>query len=85
MDHQFENHPAISAEYVNFLATNLGYDKAEKLEKAVTIMQANVAKAVEIADKGLAKATLLIDKFSAVDKEMEALKKRVQVLESNNK
>jgi hypothetical protein len=85
IDHQFENHPAISAEYIEFLATNSGYDKVEKLEIVVTTMQANVTKAVEIADKRLANATLSINKFSAANKEMEALKKRVQVTESKNK
>jgi hypothetical protein len=28
----FENHPAISAEYVKFLAINLGFDKVEEMD-----------------------------------------------------
>ena len=45
IDYNFENHPAISTEYVKFLATNSGYDKVEKIEAVVIAMKDNVAKA----------------------------------------
>ena len=82
IDYNFENHPAISAEYVKFLATNSGYDKVEKMEAAVIAMKDNVAKALDAADKAAKRADVATDKFSAANKEVEALKKRVQGLEN---
>ena len=82
MDHNFENHPAISAEYVKFLATNSGHDKVEKMEILVAAMKDNVSKALEVADKASKRADTLTDKFSAANKEVEALKKKVQALEN---
>ena len=82
MDHNFENHPAISAEYVKFLATNSGYDKVEKMELTVAAMKENVTKALDAADKASKRADLLTDKFSAANKEVEAMKKKIQALEN---
>ena len=84
IDHNFENHPAISAEYVKFLATNSGYDKVEKMEIVVATMKESVAKALESSDKATKRADLLTDKFSAANKEVEALKKKVQMLENKS-
>ena len=84
IDHNFENHPAISAEYVKFLATNSGYDKVEKMELVVAAMKENVTKALDSADKASKRADLLTDKFSAANKEVEALKKKVQMLENKS-
>lgn len=85
LDHHFENHPAISAEYVKFLATNSGFDKVEKMELAVAGMKEKVDKAIDSADKAGKKADASTDKFSAANKELEYLKKRVQVLENKAK
>lgn len=82
IEHNFENHPAISAEYVKFLATNSGYDKVEKMEVIVLAMKADVAKALDLADKAAKKGEMATDKFSAAHKEIEALKKRIQTLET---
>ena len=76
LDANFENHPAISAEYVKFLATNSGYDKVEKMEITVGSMKDDVKRAVDLADKAFKRAELLTDKFSAANKEVEALKKK---------
>ena len=75
IDTNFENHPAISAEYVKFLATNSGYDKVEKMDVVVTAMKDDVKNAVNVAAKALQRAELLTDKFSAANKEIEAMKK----------
>ncbi len=82
IEHNFENHPAISAEYVKFLATNSGYDKVEKMEIIVAGMKDNVTKAQELADKAAKKAEAATDKYSAANKEIEAMKKRIQILEN---
>lgn len=81
IDYNFENHPAISAEYVKFLATNSGYDKVEKMEVMVLNMKENVTKALDMADKAKKSGESATDKFSAAHKEIESLKKRVQYLE----
>lgn len=75
IDHHFENHPAISAEYVKFLATNSGFDKVEKMEVAVSQMKEKVEKALDIAERALTKASTITDKFSAANKEIETLKR----------
>ena len=82
LDHHFENHPAISAEYVKFLATNSGFDKVEKMEVAMTSMKEKVEKAMDVAEKAGKRADAVTDKFSALNKEVEVLKKKVQVLDN---
>lgn len=82
IEHNFENHPAISAEYVKFLATNSGYDKVEKMEVLLATVKENVTKALDYAEKASKKAEAAETKFSAANKELEGLKKRVQVLEN---
>jgi hypothetical protein len=85
LDHHFENHPAISAEYVKFLATNSGFDKVEKMELTVAAMKEKVDKAIDSAEKAGKKADAATDKFSAANKELEYLKKRVQGLDNKAK
>lgn len=82
IEHNFENHPAISAEYVKFLATNSGFDKVEKMEILVMSMKDNVAKALDSATNAGKQALVMADKFSAANKELEGLKKRVLSLEN---
>ena len=85
LDHHFENHPAVSAEYVKFLATNSGFDKVEKMELVVTAMKEKVERAIDAAEKAGKRADAATDKFSAANKELEFLKKRVQGLENKAK
>lgn len=82
VEQNFENHPAISAEYVKFLATNSGSERVEKLEALVKSMKETVTKVTDAGEKAKTKAELATDKVSALNKEMESLKKRVLSLES---
>ena len=82
MEYSFENHPAISAEYVKFLATNSGFDKVEKMESTVTGMKA----AVDKAGADALKAHQIADGASSqgggvVTKNLEAMAKRMTKVE----
>lgn len=92
IEQNFENHPAISPEYIKFLATNSGSDRVEKVEGMMKTMAADVkamsvevAKALAGADKAVKAAALVTDKYSAANKELEALKKRILALEAGNR
>ena len=82
LDHHFENHPAVSAEYVKFLATNSGFDKVEKME---LVISEKVERAIDAAEKAGKRADTATDKFSAANKELVVLMKRVQGLENKAK
>ena len=81
IDHQFENHPTIAAEYVKFLATNSGHDKVDKLEEEVKEMVDNVATALKSSKTAVSKADVATGKSDSVTKALEALMKRVDKLE----
>ena len=90
IEQNFENHPAISAEYIKFLATNSGSDRVEKVEALMKTMAADakvmtteVAKAVAGVEKAGKAVALMTDKYSAANKEVESLKKRIMALESS--
>ena len=76
LDHHFENHPAVSAEYVKFLATNSGFDKVEKMELTITMLKEKIDRALDAAEKAERKTAIVTDKFSALNKEFEFFKKR---------
>ena len=81
IEHQFENHPAISTEYVKFLATNSGSDKVAKLSIVVEGMQAKVNTASTDASKAGSKADSCSAKVSDLVKVINLLTKRVKALE----
>ena len=56
VEHQFENHPAISTEYVKFLATNAGFEKVENLSVQMTTLSDKLSRSSEDVKKALAKA-----------------------------
>ena len=78
----FENHPAISAEYVKFLATNLSFDKVEQLETTVATLKVQVDKAVADAAKSRSTADGTGSAISTSVKAVAELTKRVTRLES---
>jgi hypothetical protein len=43
VDSNFVNHPAISSEFIKFLATNSGSEKIEQLAATVTLMKNSLA------------------------------------------
>lgn len=81
MEHNFENHPAISAEYVKFLATNSGFDKVEKLESTVASMSEKITK-VTAESSGMGKKVEGTgSKIGSIEGLLTALTKRVKAIE----
>jgi hypothetical protein len=86
MTTQFENHPAtIAAEYVKFLATNLGHDKVDKLEALLKGQKEDVAAALVKAKAAVTKADIAMGKSDSAKTALETLAKRVAVLERGGK
>ena len=81
MEYSFENHPAISAEYVKFLATNSGFDKVEKMEATVSGRKASVEKAGADALKARQIADGASSQSGVVSKNLDAMTKRVSKME----
>lgn len=81
IDHQFENHPAISAEYVKFLATNSGSEKVEKIDGVVASLSEKLNKSLEETKKAVSKADVATAKLSDLLKEVQSLAKKVKQLE----
>ncbi|KAI2504191.1 hypothetical protein MHU86_10305 [Fragilaria crotonensis] len=78
----FENHPAISAEYVKFLATNSGFDKVERMETMMSGIKSQVDKAVSDVTKARSIADGAASAGSSAIKGLAELTKRVTKLES---
>jgi hypothetical protein len=81
VEHQFENHPAISTEYVKFLATNSGSEKVAKLALTVEGVQAKAIAASSEASKASSKADTSSAKCAEMGKEIASLVKRIKTLE----
>ena len=79
MKHKFENHPAISAEYIKFLAMNSGSEKVEKLTVQVKELLVEVKTVKEEAKKAAAKATAASSKTADLTQELAALAKKVNI------
>ena len=81
IDHHFVNHPAISAEYVKFLATNSGSEKVDKMESTIASLTEKVTKGAEETKKAINKADVASSKCADLVKEMQSLAKKVKQLE----
>ena len=82
IDHQFENHPPVSTEYVSFLATNSGSEKVTKLEEVVDgIKNKTTSPAAGDAAKAMAKADTASSKYADLAKEVAALTRKIKTLE----
>ena len=81
MEYSFENHPAISAEYVKFLATNSGFDKVEKMEATVHGIKASAEKAAADALKARQIADGASSQAGVVAKNLDVITKRVSKVE----
>jgi hypothetical protein len=82
MDVNFENHPAISAEYVKFLATNSGFEKVERLETTLASVKLLAEKASSDAAKAKSVADGSASAASSGTKALAELVKRVGKLEN---
>ena len=81
IDKNFENHPAVSAEYVKFLAMNSGVEKVEKIESQVNGMTEKLVKALDESKKAVAKADIASSKCADLSRELTAIVKKVKSLE----
>jgi hypothetical protein len=81
IEHQFENHPAISAEYVKFLATNSGSEKVERMDGVVSSLTEKLNRSMEETKKAVSKADVATAKLSDLLKEVQVLAKKVKQLE----
>ena len=81
IDKNFEDHPAVSAEYVKFLATNSGFEKVEKLESQMSGMTEKLTKALDESKKAVAKADAASSKCAELVREVGVLTKKVKSLE----
>ena len=79
--HNFDNHPAISTEYVKFLATNSGSEKVVKIGKQLEAMKLKVSSATEEAKRAVSKADTASTKNAELVREVAALTKRLKGLE----
>ena len=77
----FENHPAISAEYVKFLATNSGFDKVERLETTVSSLKVLVDKATTESTKARSIADGAASAATTGTRALADVSKRVTKLE----
>jgi uncharacterized protein YPO0396 len=82
MDVNFENHPAISAEYVKFLATNSGFDQVERLKTTVASFKPLVEKASSDAAKAKSVADGSASAASSATKALPELVKQFGNLEN---
>lgn len=80
-DHNFENHPAISSEFIKFLATNSGFEKVDKLRDHVELLKAKVAAAVAETEKAERTADTASQKSAEAVRDVLAITRRVKTLE----
>ena len=66
---------------LQFLATHSSHDKVEKTKIIVLAKKDSVAKTTDVATRSNKNAKIGTDKFSASNKEIKSLKKRLQALE----
>jgi hypothetical protein len=81
LDFNFENHPAISSEFIKFLATNSGFEKVERLDETVTSMKASVTSAVADARNASTKGDTASQKCGELNALITALTRRVKTVE----
>ena len=85
VDHNFENHPAISTEYVKFLATNSGSDRLDRLSNQFEGLSEKTNRTADDAKKAGSKADAANTKLTELLKEVAALSKKVKTLEERNR
>ena len=81
VDANFVNHPAISSEFIRFLATNSGSEKIEQLGATVATMKTSVASATTDARHAATKSDTASTKCGELNSLITALTRRVKTLE----
>ena len=82
IDKRFENHPAISSEFIKFLATNSGFEKVEQLAKEVELSKVKVAAATTELARASSKADAASAKAAELTREVASLTRRVGLAET---
>lgn len=81
LDFNFENHPAISSEFIKFLATNSGFEKVERLTEQADLNKAKLTAALAEVAIAKSKSDTASTKVSELLKELSAVTRRVKALE----
>lgn len=81
VDANFVNHPAVSSEFIKFLATNSGSEKIEQLDATVTTIKASLASAVVDVRNAGTKSDTASTKCGELNGLIIALTKRVKTME----
>ena len=82
VDLQFENHPAVSTEFIRFLATNSGSEKVDKLEDMMSTVKDNLTKVTEDTKRAGVKADTASTKTASLASELTAAVRRITALEA---
>ena len=90
VDENFVNHPAISSEFIKFLATNSGSEKIEQVSVTITLMKTSLANCVSESqtasrkiDTASTRCGELTNTCRDINSLVTALTNRVRALESN--
>ena len=81
VEHKFENHPSVSTEYVQFLATNSGSEKVTKLIEALEGVKTKAHSALDEAKAATKKSDVAMSKYADLVKEIGILTRKVKHLE----
>ena len=81
VDANFVNHPAVSSEFIKFLATNSGSEKIEQLDATVTTIKAALASAVADVRTAGSKSDTASTKCGELNNLITALARRVKTME----
>ena len=81
VDDSFENHPAVSSEFIKFLAINSGFEKVEKLGDQLDLMKSKLLAAIEEVKRSGTKADTAPTKCAEAVRDLAALTRRVKTLE----
>jgi hypothetical protein len=81
VDANFVNHPAVSSEFIKFLATNSGSEKIEQLDATVTTIKTALASAVVDARNAGTKSDTASTKCGELNNLPTALTRRVKTME----
>ena len=86
--HKFKDHPAISAEYIKFLAVNSGHETVESIEKSIKVVESKLdehlkrfAAVQKNADAGADNNKNNLTKFKNLEGQLKTLTDRIKKLE----
>lgn len=81
VEHQFENHPSVSTEFIRFLVTNSGSEKVELLSDKVSTMNATLTKTSLESRSAATKSDTASTKTASLATDLAAAVHRIKTLE----